>query len=145
MVSIIEPGSAAEAVWRGFTMKCPNCGHGKLFRRFLKVVDRCPACGEELFHHRADDFPPYLVMMIVGHAVVPAVLALEMAYAPPIWLQFLIWLPVTLVSALALLQPVKGAIVGMQWQLGMHGFALSKQRRLEAEPHPAIVPVSRSA
>ncbi|HJQ56156.1 MAG TPA: DUF983 domain-containing protein [Vineibacter sp.] len=124
------PDAPAQAVWRGFKMKCPSCGRGRLFGRFLKVADHCADCGEVFSHHRADDFPPYVVMMIVGHAVVPAVLALELSYAPAIWLQFLIWLPVTLLSALLLLQPVKGAIVGMQWQLGMHGFASSKGRRL---------------
>jgi len=49
-----------------------------------------------------------------------------------LWLQLLIWLPVTTLSALALLQPTKGAIVGLQWQLGMHGFETSKLRRLVA-------------
>ena len=95
---------------------------------------------------RADDFPPYLVIMIVGHAIVPAVLAVEMSYAPAIWLQFLVWLPVTLLSALLLLQPVKGAIVGMQWQLGMHGFATSRQRRPPmARPQPTVISASREA
>lgn len=127
MKLVPKPGSAAEAVWWGFRMRCPNCGRGRLFGRFLKVVDRCASCGESLVHHRADDFPPYVVMMIVGHTVVPAVLAVELAYAPAIWLQFLIWLPVTLIAALVLLQPTKGAIVGMQWKLGMHGFGSSKR------------------
>ena len=71
-------------------MRCPNCGTGRLFGRFLKVVDHCPECGEELFHQRADDFPPYLVIFAVGHVVVTAVLAVEIDYAPPIWLQFLV-------------------------------------------------------
>ena len=141
-----EPGSLAEALSRGFMMRCPNCGTGRLFGRFLKVVGHCSVCGEDFSHHRADDFPPYLVMMIVGHVIVPLVLAVEMSYAPPIWLQFLFWLPVTLISALVLLQPVKGAIVGMQWQLGMHGFDLSKHRRLATvQPQPAIRPASRQA
>jgi hypothetical protein len=61
--------------------------------------------------------------------VVPALLAVEMAYAPPAWLQLLIWLPVTLFSALGLLQPIKGAIVGLQWQTRMHGFDESRSRR----------------
>jgi uncharacterized protein (DUF983 family) len=68
----------------------------------------------------------------VGHVIVPAILAVETAYAPALWLQLLIWLPVTALSALALLQPTKGAIVGLQWQLGMHGFETSKLRRLVA-------------
>ena len=111
-------------------MRCPNCGTGRLFGRFLKVVDHCPECGEELFHQRADDFPPYLVIFAVGHVVVTAVLAVEIDYAPPIWLQFLVWLPVTFCAALALLQPVKGAVVALQWQLGMGGFEASKLCRL---------------
>jgi uncharacterized protein (DUF983 family) len=131
-----EPVSLAKAMWRGFTMKCPNCGTGKLFGRFLEVADHCPVCGEEFSHHRADDFPPYLVIFVVGHAIVPGILAVEINYAPPIWLQFLIWLPLTLISALALLQPAKGAVVGLQWQLGMGGFEQSQLRRLATVQPP---------
>jgi uncharacterized protein (DUF983 family) len=125
-----ESVSLAQAMWRGFRMQCPHCGQGTLFGRFLKVADHCPKCAEELCHHRADDFPAYLVIAAVGHVIVPAIFAVETAYAPALWLQLFIWLPVTTLSALALLQPTKGAIVGLQWQLGMHGFATSKLRRL---------------
>ncbi|WP_454625461.1 DUF983 domain-containing protein [Bradyrhizobium cenepequi] len=124
-----QPVSLAQAAWRGFTMRCPNCGKGHLFRRFLKVVDRCEECGEDYTPQRADDFPAYLVIVVVGHVIVPALLAVEIAYAPPAWLQLAIWLPLTLFSSLALLQPTKGAIVGLQWQTGMHDFAESKNRR----------------
>jgi len=55
---------------RGLRGKCPNCGKGRLFRAFLKVADRCDRCGEELYHHRADDLPAYLVVVLVGHLVV---------------------------------------------------------------------------
>jgi uncharacterized protein (DUF983 family) len=125
--------SLAKAVWRGFRGRCPHCGEGRLFPRFLKVADHCEACGEELFQHRADDLPAYLVIVMVGHAVVPAILAVEMAYAPPVALQLAVWLPVTLFASLALLQPTKGAIVGLQWQTGMHGFAQAKELRDAAD------------
>jgi uncharacterized protein (DUF983 family) len=59
-----------QAMRRGFCGRCPNCGKGRLFRAFLKVVDRCDHCGEELSHHRADDAPAYFVILIVGHIVV---------------------------------------------------------------------------
>jgi uncharacterized protein (DUF983 family) len=131
--------SLAKAMWRGFCGKCPNCGEGRLFARFLKVADHCPHCGEELFHQRADDFPAYLVIVVVGHLVVPAVLAVETAYAPPVWLQLAAWLPVTLIASLALLQPTKGAIVGLQWQTGMHGFEQGKRRRETCEPSSSAV------
>ena len=125
-----ESVTVAQAMWRGFRTRCPHCGQGTLFRHFLKVAEHCPKCDEELFHHCADDFPAYLVIAALGHVIVPAILVVETAYAPALWLQLLIWLPVTTLSALALLQPSKGAIVGLQWQLGMHGFDTSKRRRL---------------
>jgi uncharacterized protein (DUF983 family) len=103
-----SPISLPTALARGFAMRCPNCGRGHLFGRFLKVADHCEVCGEDFTPQRADDFPAYLVIIVVGHIVVPTLLAVEIAYAPPVWLQLLIWLPVTLFSALALLQPTKG-------------------------------------
>jgi uncharacterized protein (DUF983 family) len=110
------------AIKRGLHCRCPNCGEGKLFRAFLKVNEKCPACGEELFHHRADDLPAYLVIVVVGHIVVPLALAIETSFAPPILLQLAIYLPLTLALSLLLLQPVKGAVVGLQWAFRMHGF-----------------------
>jgi uncharacterized protein (DUF983 family) len=132
-----QPVSLAEALWRGLRMKCPHCGKGKVFGRYLKVADHCTVCCEELCHHRADDLPPYLVITLVGHAIVPTALLVEINYAPPIWLQLAIWLPLTLVSALALLQPIKGAVVGLQWQLGLGGFGESKLRRATTETQGA--------
>src|SRR5580698_10000743 len=58
--------SLTKALWRGFTMRCPNCGEGKLFGRFLKVVDHCAVCGEDFTPQRADDFPAYLVIVVIG-------------------------------------------------------------------------------
>ena len=110
------------ALKRGFRFRCPRCGQGKLFRAFLKVDDHCSVCGLDYTPHRADDLPAYLVIVIVGHIVVPVVLWIETNYSPPVWLQLSIYLPLTLILSLALLQPVKGAVVGMQWALKMHGF-----------------------
>ena len=131
--------SLPQAMLRGFAMKCPNCGQGHLFGRFLKVADHCEVCGEDFTPQRADDFPAYLVIIVVGHLVVPALLAVEMAYAPPAWLQLLIWLPVTLFSALGLLQPTKGAIVGLQWQTRMDGFEKSRKRRTSRTGDASVI------
>jgi uncharacterized protein (DUF983 family) len=110
------------AMKRGFRGRCPRCGEGKLFRAFLKVGNDCSACGLDFTPHRADDLPAYLVIVIVGHIVVPLALWIETDYAPAVWLQLAIYLPLTVVLSLALLQPVKGAVVGFQWALRMHGF-----------------------
>jgi uncharacterized protein (DUF983 family) len=111
-----------QAMKRGFLGKCPNCGQGRLFASFVKTVHECEHCGEAIHHHRADDLPAYLVVLIVGHVVVGAFLGLETAFTLPLAAHLAIWGPLTLILALALLRPVKGAVVGLQWALYMHGF-----------------------
>ena len=110
------------AMKRGFFCRCPNCGDGKMFRAFLKTADHCDRCGQDFSHHRADDLPAYLVIVIVGHIVVPIALWIETNYSPDVLLQLAIYLPITLIASLLLLQPIKGAVVGLQWALRMHGF-----------------------
>jgi uncharacterized protein (DUF983 family) len=120
--NVHAPRDLMLSLWRGFLGHCPSCGKGKLFRAFLKVADQCPACGEHLHHHRADDMPAYLVIVIVGHIVVPMLLAVEKAFRPELWIHAVLWLPLTLAMSIALLPRVKGTIVGLQWALRMHGF-----------------------
>lgn len=110
------------ALFRGWRQKCPACGQGALYRKYLKVNDACPACREELHHQRADDAPPYFTMVVVAHVVVAGILALEKAVAPPSWVQLALWLPLTVILSLVLLPLIKGALVGLQWALRMHGF-----------------------
>jgi len=118
----IEKRDVWSALKRGFRGRCPRCGEGKLFRAFLKVDNNCSVCGLDFTPHRADDLPAYLVIIIVGHIMVPLALLIETNYSPPVALQLEIYLPLTLIASLVLLQPVKGAVVGMQWALRMHGF-----------------------
>ena len=110
------------AIKRGFRGRCPRCGEGRLFRAFLKVDNNCSVCGLDFTPHRADDLPAYLVIIIVGHIIVPLALLIETNYSPPVALQLEIYLPLTLIASLVLLQPVKGTVVGVQWALRMHGF-----------------------
>ena len=116
------PRDWMRAMLRGFREQCPNCGKGHIFGKYLKVRDACPACGEALHHHRADDAPAYFTILIVGHFIVGGSLSLERGLAPPSWVHLVIWLPLTLVASLLLLPRVKGALVGLQWALYMHGF-----------------------
>jgi len=111
-----------QAITRGFKGRCPNCGEGRLFRSYAKVADECAVCGEELSHHRADDLPAYLVILIVGHIVVAAFMAVEATVVLQMWQHLAIWAPLTVMSSLVLLQPIKGAVVGLQWANYMHGF-----------------------
>src|SRR4051812_48770719 len=107
------------AMKRGFLCRCPACDKGRLFGRFLKVVDHCEACDTEFHHHRADDLPPYLVIFIVGHLIGYGILMTETRMEMPLWAHLAIWPLLTVILSLLLLQPVKGAVVGLQYALGM--------------------------
>lgn len=122
-------GSGGLYLLRGLRSRCPACGEGKLFRAFVKVADSCTACGEDFHHHRADDFPAYLTIFLVGHLVIPIAMYVEIAFQPSYWLHAAIWAPLVIVLSIGLLQPIKGTIVALQWHMGMHGFAAAKQAR----------------
>ncbi len=110
------------SMWRGWRRRCPNCGSGPLLKGYLKVRDECPGCGEDLYHHRADDGPAYLTILIVGHLMAPTILWAFIKFrADPLVLATIFAIGcVTL--ALYLLPRLKGMIVGIQWAKRMHGF-----------------------
>jgi uncharacterized protein (DUF983 family) len=110
------------SVMRGMLNQCPNCGRGRLFKAFLKPVDQCDVCGEEIFHHRSDDLPPYLVILVLGHVVIGGYMIVDMLHHLPMWATLSIWAPITAIAALLIIQPIKGGVIGLQWALRMHGF-----------------------
>jgi uncharacterized protein (DUF983 family) len=63
-----EP-SASRALWRGMTRRCPRCGSGQLFRRWLKIRDQCPRCGLRLEREEGG----FLGAMTVNYAVTTVV------------------------------------------------------------------------
>ena len=94
-----------------------------MFHAYLKVNDTCPTCKEELHHQRADDAPPYLTIFVVGHIVGALMLYVEEVNdALPIWIHAIVWPLLTIVLTLLLLPRIKGALIGYQWALRMHGF-----------------------
>ncbi|MBM3520570.1 MAG: DUF983 domain-containing protein [Alphaproteobacteria bacterium] len=117
-----RPRPWLRALWRGFRRRCPNCGKGSLLAGYLTVAESCENCGEALHHQRADDAPPYFTIFIVGHIVVPAVLVVEKLWQPTLAFHFILWTIVTLALTFLLMPSVKGAVVGLQWALRLHGF-----------------------
>ncbi len=111
------------ALWRGLGKSCPVCGKGRMFQSYLGIGSSCPVCGAALHHQRADDAPPYFTIFAVGHVVIPSMLFVEKMWKPELWVHFSLWLPLTIFLTLWLLPHIKGAVVGIQWALRMHGFA----------------------
>jgi uncharacterized protein (DUF983 family) len=104
---------------RGLRGRCPACGTTRLFNGFLRVAPQCGNCGAPLGLARADDAPPYFTILIVGHIVIPAMLIMQKTSDPPTWLLSTIFIPLTIVLALGLIRPVKGATVGLMLSFNM--------------------------
>lgn len=107
---------------RGFALRCPQCGAPTLFGGYLRVSGSCAVCALDFTGHRADDAPPYITIMIVGHVAIPLALAMKQVFDPSLAVQFAIWLPAMLIATAWLLPRSKGAMIGLQWANRMHGF-----------------------
>ena len=114
--------SSKQALIRGFLGRCPACGQGRIFGKYLKVNDHCPDCGEALHHHEADDAPAYFTILIIGHLMVPLALVAERQWSPSTGLLLSVLIPAIIVASLLLLPRIKGALVSFQWSRGLHGF-----------------------
>jgi uncharacterized protein (DUF983 family) len=110
------------ALAKGWRRKCPNCGKGALLHDYLKVNDCCTSCGLDYSHHRADDGPAYLTILIVGHIMAPALLIAFKVFRPEPLVLFSIFAVGCITLSLYLLPRLKGAVVAFQWARQMHGF-----------------------
>ncbi len=111
-----RPQRAADPVKAGVLGRCPRCGGGKLFAGFLTVAPRCANCDLDYSFIDSGDGPAVFVILIVGFIVVGMALWVEVAYDPPLWVHFLLWLPLILGLALPLLRALKGLMIAMQYR-----------------------------
>lgn len=105
---------------RGAIMRCPNCGKGHLYRKYLKVAP-CAACGHDNTAYPADDAPPYFTILLVGHLIVAPLLLFPWIWEERAEVVLGVTLPLLAIITLALLPVVKGAVVGLQWSLRHSG------------------------
>ena len=110
--------TTASPLMAGFLCKCPSCGQGRLFERFLKVTPVCGVCGQDFTEADTGDGPAVFVIFIVGFIVTFAALVVEVKYMPPYWLHAVLWLPLMVGLSLGLLQPLKGFMLALQFHHG---------------------------
>ena len=108
----------------GLSCRCPRCGRGKLFKGYLKLKPCCEACGLDFAFADSDDGAAVFVIMIAGFIVVGAALAVEVRYAPPLWVHAVLWGPLILIVTLGLLRLLKGLTTSLQYH---HTASVSQQ------------------
>lgn len=120
--NMIDDRPMKPAIWRAVRGTCPNCGKGRLFDRYLKVTHTCDHCQTELHHHRADDGPAYLTILVVAHILGLAMHVAWSVFRPEPWVMATVFTAGSVALCLALLPRFKGMIVAIQWSRRMHGF-----------------------
>ena len=117
-----EDRPVRQAMLRGWRRRCPKCGSGALMKSYLTTRERCSVCKQTFSHHRADDGPAYLTILIVGHLMAPLLHIYFVQFRPEPLVLFTIFAVGCVALSLYLLPRLKGAIVGFQWARRMHGF-----------------------
>ena len=105
-----------DPVRAGLSGRCPRCGEGRLFKGFLAVGERCGNCRLDYSFADAGDGPAVFVILIIGFVVVGLALWMEVNHNPPLWLHFLLWIPLTVVLSLFTLRALKGLMIVLQYR-----------------------------
>ena len=116
---MIQSPSFSQAFVRGLRGRCPHCGEGRLFWKYLKVSPTCEACNHDLAQYPADDGPAYFTILIVGHLLVAPLLFFPIIWqAPAMYIVPATLIPLCILTLL-LLPRVKGAFIGVMHQVGV--------------------------
>jgi uncharacterized protein (DUF983 family) len=107
------------SVLRGVKGRCPACGQGKLFRKYLKVAGHCPQCDHDLARYPADDGPAYVTVLLVGHLIIAPLLLFPIIWKAPAMYSVPIVLATLTVVTLVALSYIKGGWIGLMYALGV--------------------------
>jgi len=105
-----------DPVSTGLKGRCPRCGEGRMYAGLLTLAKRCGVCGLDYAFADAGDGPAVFVILIIGFVVVGLALWMEVSYAPPLWLHFLLWIPLTIALCLMALRLIKGVLIALQYR-----------------------------
>jgi len=96
--------------------RCPRCGEGKLFAGLLNVRRACEVCGLDLSAQDAGDGPAVFVILFLGLIVVGLAALVEIRFSPPMWVHLVLWTPLILGGAVAMLRPLKAGLIALQYR-----------------------------
>ena len=117
MVEFAHP--LVRSLFRGAKGRCPACGEGRIFWRYLKVSAHCPTCDHDLARYPADDGPAYVTILLIGHLIVAPLLLFPIVWESPAVYSVPVLLTALGAITLLALPVVKGAWIGLMYALGV--------------------------
>ena len=107
---------AVSPVRAAFGCRCPRCGRGRLYAGLLNVRGVCEVCGLDLSGQDAGDGPAVFVIFFLGLIVVGLAALVEIKFSPPVWVHLVLWTPLIIVGAIAMLRPLKAGLIALQYR-----------------------------
>ncbi len=99
----------------GLKARCPRCGAGRLFKGYIRLAKGCTNCGLDYSFVDSGDGPVPFVILIIGFIVVGLALWTDVSYNPPLWLHFVLWVPLAIILSLLALRWLKGVLIALQF------------------------------
>ena len=99
----------------GLKARCPRCGTGHLFAGYIETAKGCANCGLDYSFIDSGDGPVPFVILIIGFIVVGLALWTDVSYSPPLWLHFVLWVPLAIFLSLFALRWLKGILIALQF------------------------------
>ena len=107
---------AVSTLWAALLCRCPRCGEGRLYDGLVSIAPRCRVCGLDLLAHDVGDGAIVFVVFLLGAIVVALAVIVEFRFAPPLWVHAVLWAPVVVIGAIALLRPLKAGFIALQYR-----------------------------
>lgn len=102
--------------------RCPRCGRGALYRKFLTIADSCSVCNLSLKGHEQGDGPAFFCIFVIGSFVAIFAAIAEIMYQPPFWLQAAIWIPFIIISSALGIRITKAILIILQYRFRPEDF-----------------------
>lgn len=67
------------AIRNGIACRCPRCGKGRLFHRYIEQVSKCDHCGELMGYYKVGLFLPLIVITLMVHVIGFVMLEMELS------------------------------------------------------------------
>ncbi len=109
-------GPGPPVLYAAFACRCPRCGRGPLFAGLLTVRPACPVCALDFSAEDAGDGPAVFVIFLLGFIVVGLGAVVEIKFSPPIWVHLVLWTPLIIGGAIAMLRPLKSGLIALQYR-----------------------------
>jgi uncharacterized protein (DUF983 family) len=111
-----EGGGATTPAAAAIKGLCPRCGARTLFAGPIAFAPACRLCGLDFASFNVGDGPAGLLTLVLGAIIVTGATVLQLSLDPPLWLQLVIWIPVTAIAVVFALRAAKAALLALEYR-----------------------------